>query len=114
MARWSGARFVFAALLRRRGVGRETRVGLALERSVDFVVAVLAVIKAGGAYVPLDIDYPPERLAFLMRDAGLALLLTQSHVAPRLPIPDGVPCIALDALDDAGPRRRRGASGRRA
>jgi amino acid adenylation domain-containing protein/non-ribosomal peptide synthase protein (TIGR01720 family) len=91
-----------AALLRRRGVGRETRVGLALERSVDFVVAVLAVIKAGGAYVPLDIDYPPERLAFLMRDAGVALLLTQSHVAPRLPIPDGVPCIALDALDDAG------------
>jgi amino acid adenylation domain-containing protein len=58
-----------------RGVGRESRVGVALERSVEMVVALLAVLKTGAAYVPLDPAYPAERLAWMTQDSGLALVL---------------------------------------
>ncbi|MFL6289704.1 MAG: amino acid adenylation domain-containing protein, partial [Thermoanaerobaculia bacterium] len=61
--------------LRDQGVGPEVRVGIALERSLEMVVAVLGVLKAGGAYVPLDPSYPAERLAFMKADAGLAVVL---------------------------------------
>jgi amino acid adenylation domain-containing protein len=57
------------------GVGPEVRVGIALERSLEMVVGVLAVLKAGGAYVPLDPSYPAERLAFMVEDSGLATVL---------------------------------------
>ena len=67
------------------GVGPETVVGLALERSAELVVAMLAVLKAGGCYLPLDAGYPPARLAFLLADAGAALVLTSTALAPRLP-----------------------------
>src|ERR1700730_2406312 len=63
--------------LRRLGVRPEDRVALCLERSTDMVVAVLATLKAGGAYVPLDPAYPQERLAFTLKDAAAAVLLTQ-------------------------------------
>jgi len=62
------------------GVGRGSRVGLHLERSLDLVVALLAVLKTGGAYVPLDPTYPPERLAYMAEDAELTVLLSQSHL----------------------------------
>ncbi len=65
----------------RLGVKPEVRVGIALERSVDLVVSLLAVLKAGGAYVPLDPEYPSERLDYMMRDSGIGLLLT--HSRPR-------------------------------
>jgi amino acid adenylation domain-containing protein len=65
-----------AHYLRRRGVGAETRVGVLLERSVEFVVALLGILKAGGAYVPLDGGYPKQRLQFMVADAGVNLLLT--------------------------------------
>ncbi|AGC45642.1 non-ribosomal peptide synthetase [Myxococcus stipitatus DSM 14675] len=71
--------------LRARGVGPEVRVGLFLERSPDMVVALLAVLKAGGAYVPFDIAYPEERLAFMLADSGVTLLLTQRSLQSRLP-----------------------------
>ncbi len=58
------------------GVKPEVRVGIALGRSIERVVSVLAVLKAGGAYVPLDPSYPAERLNYLMQDSGVALLLT--------------------------------------
>ncbi|HEV2845900.1 MAG TPA: condensation domain-containing protein, partial [Thermoanaerobaculia bacterium] len=61
--------------LRGLGVGPEARVGIALERSLEMVVGVLAVLKAGGAYVPLDPFYPAERLAFMREDSGIALVL---------------------------------------
>ncbi|MBR0960067.1 amino acid adenylation domain-containing protein [Bradyrhizobium japonicum] len=67
-----------ARRLRDRGVGTEIVVGLALERGVGMLVALLAVLKAGGAYLPLDPDYPPERLAHMLRDSGAALVLTQT------------------------------------
>ncbi|MVT50318.1 amino acid adenylation domain-containing protein [Bradyrhizobium yuanmingense] len=66
-----------AQRLRGHGVGTEIVVGLALERGVEMLVALLAVLKAGGAYLPLDPDYPPERLAHMLRDSGAALVLTQ-------------------------------------
>src|SRR5215213_4758559 len=58
------------------GVGPEAGVGVCLERSVDLVVALVAILKAGGAYVPLDPSYPLERLAFMLEDAGIGLLVT--------------------------------------
>jgi amino acid adenylation domain-containing protein len=66
-----------AHYLRRRGVGPEVLIGVCMERSVEMVVALLAVLKAGGAYVPLDPGYPPERLSFMLDDAGIKILLTQ-------------------------------------
>lgn len=63
--------------LRGLGVGPEVRVGLCLERSAQMVVGLLGILKAGGAYVPLDPEYPQERIAFMIKDAGLEFLLTQ-------------------------------------
>ena len=71
--------------LRNLGVGPEARVGLCLERSAAMVVGMLAVLKAGGAYVPLDPTYPRERLAFMLRDAGVAVVLTQQSLRARSP-----------------------------
>ena len=62
--------------LRARGVGPETVVGLCLARSPAMIVGLLAILKAGGAYLPLDPDYPPERLAFMLGDAGARVLIT--------------------------------------
>ncbi|UPK01077.1 non-ribosomal peptide synthetase [Bradyrhizobium sp. 170] len=66
--------------LRDYGVGTDVVVGLALDRGVGMMVALLAVLKAGGAYLPLDPDYPPERLAHMLRDSGAALVLTQTSL----------------------------------
>jgi amino acid adenylation domain-containing protein len=62
--------------LRGLGVGAETRVGLCMERGMEMMVSILAILKAGGAYVPLDLSYPAERLAWMLADAGVAVLLT--------------------------------------
>ncbi|MCM2572495.1 condensation domain-containing protein, partial [Achromobacter xylosoxidans] len=72
-----------ARRLRQAGVGPEQVVGVYAHRSVEMVLALLAVLKAGAAYVPLDPDYPEERLAYMMQDSGLALLLTQPALADR-------------------------------
>ena len=71
--------------LRGLGVGPEVRVGVCLDRSAELVVAVLGVLRAGGAYVPLDPAYPPERLRFLVADAGVSVLLSQERHAQRFP-----------------------------
>ncbi|MCU0490003.1 MAG: amino acid adenylation domain-containing protein [Chloroflexaceae bacterium] len=75
-----------AIAVQQRGVGPEVRVGVCMARSLDLVVALLAVLKAGGAYVPLDPAYPAERLLFMLRDSGAELLLVDSadEVAGRL------------------------------
>src|SRR5262249_30818113 len=75
-------------------------VGLCLDRSPEMVAALLAVLKAGGAYVPLDPAYPPDRLAFLLEDAGAPVLLTQSGLLGRLPATSAA-VVALD-LDRDG------------
>ncbi|GGS71631.1 hypothetical protein GCM10010156_33210 [Planobispora rosea] len=69
-----------AAVLRERGVGPETPVGLCLERTSGILVAVLAVWAAGGAYVPLDPAFPADRLTLTREDAGVGLVLTQPGV----------------------------------
>ncbi|WP_139269943.1 non-ribosomal peptide synthetase, partial [Pseudomonas aeruginosa] len=76
-----------------RGVAADVRVGVALPRGTELVVALLAVLKAGGAYVPLDLAYPRERLAYLMQDSGIALLLSESQALVQLPVPAGVPAL---------------------
>ena len=82
-----------------RGVGPETRVGVALPRSEGVIVALLAVLKAGAAYVPLDTRYPRERLAYLIEDSGLALLLTDSRVSAQLPLEGAAQVLELNRLD---------------
>jgi len=71
--------------LRRLGVGPEVRVGICLGRSLEMVLALLAVVKAGGAYVPLDPSLPQERLAWQIKDSQLSLTLTHRQAAERLP-----------------------------
>jgi natural product biosynthesis luciferase-like monooxygenase protein/amino acid adenylation domain-containing protein len=73
-----------AADLRLAGVGDGALVGLAMDRSVDAVVALLAILEAGGAYVPVDVRYPPERVAFTLRDAGVALVLADAAGLPQV------------------------------
>ena len=68
-----------AHYLRERGVGLDVKVGVLLERAVNFVVAALGIIKAGGTYVPLDGTYPKQRLQFMLEDADVRLLLTERN-----------------------------------
>ncbi|RKH68628.1 non-ribosomal peptide synthetase, partial [Corallococcus llansteffanensis] len=82
--------------LRSLGVGPDVPVGLYLERSVDSLVAILAVLKAGGAYVPLDPAYPPRRLAFMLQDCQAPVLLSHSHLDTSW-LPSGPRLLALDA-----------------
>ncbi|MCQ9424676.1 amino acid adenylation domain-containing protein [Pseudomonas sp. LJDD11] len=82
------------------GVGPEVRVAVAMHRSVEIVVAFLAVLKAGGAYVPLDVAYPQDRLLYMMNDCAATLLLTQSDLLARLPVPRQVVTLAIDEPDN--------------
>ncbi|MCU1264985.1 MAG: Malonyl CoA-acyl carrier protein transacylase, partial [Acidobacteria bacterium] len=84
-----------AHYLREQGVDREVLVGVMLERSVEMVVSLLAVLKAGGAYVPLDSEYPAERLAFMIADAQLRVLLTTERLSRVVP-PTEAEVICLD------------------
>jgi amino acid adenylation domain-containing protein len=84
--------------LRAKGVGPDVLVGVALGRSLELAVALLAVLKAGGAYVPLDPYTPAERLRHVLDDSGLKLLLTESPLLSSLPALDGIDCLCLDRL----------------
>jgi amino acid adenylation domain-containing protein len=81
--------------LRRQGVGPEVVVGLALDRSIEMIVGILAVLKAGGAYLPLDRSYPHERLLFMIKQANARIILTQSDVLANWPASEAK-LIALD------------------
>ncbi|MFE2289624.1 amino acid adenylation domain-containing protein [Streptomyces sp. NPDC059452] len=82
-----------------RGVAPETRVGVCVRRGPELIVAVLAVLKAGGCYVPLDPDYPADRLAFMVEDAGIGLVVAESGLGARIPAaPD---TLLLDAAGQA-------------
>ena len=78
------------------GVAPETIVGLCVERSPEMLIGLLGILKAGGAYLPLDPAYPPERLAFMLADAGVITLVTQSTLLDRLPT-QGMQIVRLDA-----------------
>ncbi|HEV2149507.1 MAG TPA: amino acid adenylation domain-containing protein, partial [Longimicrobiaceae bacterium] len=83
------------------GVGPEVRVGVCMERSGELMVALLAILKAGGAYVPLDPSYPADRLAFMLADSAVPVLVAQERLAGRVPEHGG----ATVLLDGAGELR---------
>jgi amino acid adenylation domain-containing protein len=70
--------------LRARGVGRDTLVGICIDRSLEMAVAIIGILKAGAAYLPLDPDYPTERLVFMMKDARPALVATKKEIAEHI------------------------------
>lgn len=70
-----------ANYLRKRGVGPEVRVAICVERSVEMIVGLLAILKAGGTYVPLEPSFPEERIAFIQADSQACVLLTQQHLS---------------------------------
>jgi amino acid adenylation domain-containing protein len=92
---WEGERRTYAQLnaganrlahaLRRLGVGPESRVGLCADRSFELVEGILGILKAGGAYVPLDPDYPASRLALIVEDSGIDVLVTTEDQRERVP-----------------------------
>jgi amino acid adenylation domain-containing protein len=87
--------------LRARGVGPEVLVGLRAERSLELLVGMLAILKAGGAYVPLDGTHPRERLALMLADAGVELVLADPHLMADLPATMQVLPLAMDPADSA-------------
>ncbi len=82
--------------LQRLGIGPRSLVGLCVERSLEMLIGLLGILKAGGAYVMLDPNYPVERLAFMLQDAHIPVLLTQQKLLPRLGDKD-VEFICLDS-----------------
>jgi amino acid adenylation domain-containing protein/non-ribosomal peptide synthase protein (TIGR01720 family) len=91
-----------AHYLKGLGVGPETRVGVMLERSAEMIVAVLGVLKAGGAYVPVDPSYPSERLAYVLADAGVRVLLTRRRLLEELPAGAPYAAVCLDEVELLG------------
>ena len=77
-----------AHYLKKWGVGPEKLVGVLMERSMELVVGLLGVLKAGGAYVPLEPSYPMERLAFMLEDSQISVLLTHKHISKAFKIVD--------------------------
>ncbi|MET4389869.1 amino acid adenylation domain-containing protein [Bradyrhizobium sp. F1.4.3] len=82
--------------LRAAGVGPETLVGCCLERSVELIVALVAVLKAGGAYVPFDPDYPKDRIDFLLHDTRTTVMVTQPSLASTVLSGYDGTCVVLD------------------
>jgi len=87
-----------ARCLREKGVVTNQLVGICLERSLDTVVSILAVLKAGGAYVPIDPTNPEERIRFILSDAGVSLLITQTSILTVIPAGEFEPVI-LDQME---------------
>ncbi|MEC2400383.1 non-ribosomal peptide synthetase DhbF [Bacillus subtilis] len=85
-----------ARMLISEGVGPEQFVALALPRSLEMAVGLLAVLKAGAAYLPLDPDYPADRIAFMLKDAKPAFIMTNTKAANHIPPVENVPKIVLD------------------
>jgi len=88
-----------ARRLLERGIGSDDRVAVCIERSLDMVVGMLAVLKAGAAYVPLDPAYPDDRLAYMLDDSAARAVLSQRALRARLSALGSLPFLALD--DDA-------------
>jgi amino acid adenylation domain-containing protein len=79
------------------GVTADLLVGILMERSIELIVGLLGILKAGGAYVPLDPSYPPARLSYVLADAGVGILLTQSELLSFFPAPPAqVVCLDVD------------------
>lgn len=90
-----------AHYLRAQGVGLESFVGIAMNRSIDMIVAMVAVMKAGGVYVPLDPDYPQSRLDYMMENSNIKVLLTQRNLISQFQQESRI-CVPLDEIDISG------------
>ncbi len=84
-----------AHYLRAKGVGAESMVGLALERGFDEILATLGILKAGGSYVPLDLEYPVQRLTFMIEDIDPTVIITRSHLVDKIPLGEDADCFVL-------------------
>jgi amino acid adenylation domain-containing protein len=87
-----------ARYLQSNGVGHQTFVGLCVERSIEMLIAIWGVLKAGGVYVPIDPAYPTERIAYILQDAAVAVLITQRSL--DIPLPETSAHTIL--IDDLG------------
>jgi len=91
-----------ANYLRSLGVGPEVLVGICVERSLEMIIGLLSILKAGGAYVPLDPNYPSDRLAFMLEDSSVPVLLTQEKLLEKLPAHSArVICLDSDSKEIA-------------
>ncbi len=93
-----------AARMMTAGVGAEVRVGIAVGRSTDLFVGLLAILKSGGAFVPLDPTHPRERLAHIVDDASIEHVVTERRHVPKLPLRHGTRVWLIDAEDDTAQR----------
>ncbi len=100
----TGAAARVAGWLQARGVGPGSRVGVCAHRDVDLIVALLGVLNAGAAYVPLDAEYPVEALRFVVRDAGIALILTSGAAADAVAAALRVPAVQVARAQAEGAR----------
>lgn len=97
-----------ARVLRASGVGPEVPVGVFMERSLEMVISLYGILKAGGAYVPLDPEYPHERVAFMLEDTKVPVILTQKHLLGSIPessariisVDDEWPAISRESKDN--------------
>lgn len=86
-----------AHYLQKTGIGPDILVGLCVERSLDMIIGLLGILKAGAAYLPLDPTYPSERLAYMLTDSAVPVLLTQSSLLDQLPpYPGHIICLDTD------------------
>uniref|UniRef100_A0AAE9IE59 Amino acid adenylation domain-containing protein n=1 Tax=Paenibacillus polymyxa TaxID=1406 RepID=A0AAE9IE59_PAEPO len=88
-----------ARTLRAEGVGPDQPVGILVQRSLEMVVGIYAILKAGGAYVPIDPNYPQERIRFMLEDAGVKLVLTQSELAEQASLNFNGTVLVLNGTD---------------
>lgn len=90
----------FAHFLREKGITRNSIVAVLMDRSIDFVIVLLAILKAGGAYLPLDPSYPKERIKYMLRDSGAQIVLTNSKIINNYLISGNFESIAVDKEKD--------------
>ncbi|HXO18600.1 MAG TPA: amino acid adenylation domain-containing protein, partial [Thermoanaerobaculia bacterium] len=95
------------------GVGPEIVVGVFVERSIEMMIALLAVLEAGGAYLPIDPDYPTDRISYLLEDSAVPVLLVQHHLRDRLPDHRAVE-VSLSGVEEVPATRRERPLGSRA
>ena len=94
-----------AVRLRAKGAGRDRFVAVAVPRSAELMVALLGVLKSGAAYLPLDLDYPAERLAYMLADSGATTVVTTERDAHRLPLVEGVDVVHVEGGGEGAPFR---------
>ncbi|MEU3693411.1 amino acid adenylation domain-containing protein [Streptomyces narbonensis] len=93
-----------ARRLRARGAGPERYVAVAVPRSAELMVALLGVLRTGAAYLPVDLDYPADRVAFMLTDSGARTVVTTGEAAGRLPAVPGLDQVLVDAEPDPDER----------